>query len=467
MNSRHALLTFLMLASGACSLHKVEAPPPPDFVPESFTQQGNAVLADEWWMVFDDEQLNSLMATALSENRSLRGAWARLEAAEAGLRIATGTRLPSVDANTSVSRSKSQFFGVNRTSSLYSLGISAAYELDVWHRLSARQQAAVSDRDAAASDGETVALMLTASIANTYYVATEQQQQLALLDEQEKVNQQFLEIIEARFGAGQATAVDVYQQREQLAAIQVQVPAARQRLARSEHLLSTLCGRPPGLGMVDAAKILPALPPLPATGLPIDLLERRPDVRAARARLVAQDHRLGAAMADRYPSLRFSVSTGASSVSVSDIFSNWVWSLAGNVVAPIFDGGRRKAEVDRNHAVLAQLLAAYEDTVLTGLREVEDALVVEVEQQELLARLAKQQELADAAYGSGRARYLEGVGNFLTVLTELSASQRIQRTRLSAHQALISNRISLYQALGATPMGAHNEDGQVPSGDPQ
>lgn len=443
--------TLALLVLSACTLHKVEAPSVPDFVPDGFSQVGELPIPDNWWYQFEDPILNELMAQTAAENRSLQAAWARLDAALASARIAGASLLPQVNGTASVGRSKQSFFGQSATSNNYSLGFEASYEVDVWRKLSARKAAALAEVQATEEDAQALAIMLSATTASTYFAAMEQKLQLELLEEQEAVNEQFLEIIEARFSNGSASAVEVYQQREQLAAVQSQVPVAKQRLALSQNLLATLTGRAPVLDVLTEVRPLPEVAGLPATGLPMELLERRPDVRAARARITAQDYRLGAAIADRYPSFRLATTGGFSAASSSDLFSEWVWSLAGSVLGPIFDGGRRKAEVDRNAAVLKQLVANYEETVLTSLREVENALDADGEQRELLSRLMRQQDLAEAAYRAGRSRYLEGVGNFLTVLTGLQAYQRAQRNVLTARYNLINNRIALYQALGAYP----------------
>lgn len=384
----------------------------------------------------------------MRENRSLTAAVARLRAAVELAHISGAATQPTLDASLSVSRAKSLVQGRTPTTSLYALGLSASYEVDLWQKLSAREQAALTDVAVAEDEAAGIALLLSVAAANTYYSVQEQHGQLALLERQAEVNRQLLQVIEARFANGGATAVDVFQQREQLASVAAQVPPARARLATSEHLLATLTGQAPRLAWVTPSDAPPELAELPALGLPAELLEHRPDVRAARARIVAQDHRLGAALADRYPSLRLSASSGDQATAVGDFFSHWLWSLAGNLLEPVLDGGRRKAEVARNRAVLEQLVATYEQSVLDGLREVENSLVQEREQRELNTRLRAQYELAQSAYEAGRARYLAGVGNFLTVLTELQAVQRIERALLSARFGLVTNRVALHQALG-------------------
>ena len=273
---------------------------------------------------------------------------------------------------------------------------------------------------------------------------------MALLEEQLETSQKLLEVIEVRFSNAGATAVDVYQQREQLASVRAQIPPAREGLALLEHQLAVLLGEAPGHPSPTGLENLPVLPPLPETGVPADLIRNRPDLRAAIRRIGAADHRLAIAIADRYPSLRLSAEAGHQDSSLKYLFRDWIWNLTASITGPIVDAGRRKAEVERNRAVLQERLLDFEKTGLTALREVEDALVQEYHQQQLIDELDKQRALARSAYEAGRSRYLSGVGNFLTVLTEIQALQRVERSLISARKTLIDRRIALCQALGGT-----------------
>lgn len=451
MNYGYSRATIILVLVGllvACIPHKVTAPAVPEFLPEHYSDEGSLSLPDQWWQVFNDEQLNQLMEHALVGNLDLRGAWLRMSAAQASARILAGRRSPSLGASAQIGRSKSS--GFPQTGNIFGLGISAGYDVDLFKRLSEHAKAGLLDAEASRSDAESLALMLTASLATTYYSVTEQHLQLSLLLEQKTVHRQLLEIIEARFANGAASAVEVFQQREQLVAVAAQEPIVQARLETLQHLQAALLGRAP-LSELPLAERLPRLDDLPKLGLPLQLLEHRPDVRAALRRLEAQDHRLAAAIADRYPSLNLGGEMGFQSGDLGHLFTDWVWSIAGNLVAPLIDGGRRKAEVARNRAEVERFVVAYEVAVLKGLREVEDALSRDRHQKRYIETLEAQYALAQSAYEAGRTRYLRGVGQFLTVLTELQASQRIQRSLLTGRYERIANRISLYQALGGFP----------------
>jgi len=211
-----------------------------------------------------------------------------------------------------------------------------------------------------------------------------------------------------------------------------------------------LLGRPPQAGIDAPPDSLPALPPLPETGVPTDLVRRRPDVRSALNALKAADRDLAAAISDQYPRLTLSASGSTVAEGAADLFQTWAYSFAGNLLAPIFRGGELRAEVDRTEAVRQQRLYEYGRTILTAFREVEDALVRERQQRTQIRQLERQVELARQAYRQLRVQYLNGTGDYLDVLTALDEVQQLRRDLLSAELALVLNRIALYRALAGS-----------------
>ena len=440
---------FVAVLLASCAVHRVkEQRQPPASLPATFSDGGMAVTPDQWWQVFNDTSLNQLTEQTLASNLDMRMAWARLKQFEALAIRAGAARFPEITGNAGGQRAKTNFFGQIRTTDNYELSLGAAYEVDLWGRVRALERAGLMDQAASRQDLEALAWTLSASVASTWYNLVEQRELLSLLDEQTTVNRKILEVIETRYTNGLASAVEVYQQREQLASVLAQVPPARNRQALLSHQLAVLQGLAPTSPPPRTGIQLPELPALPQTGLPLDLLQERPDVQAAALAVTATDYRLGAAIANRYPALRLNAGAGYQTLELSDLFSNWIWNLAANIAGPIFDGGARKAEAERNRALLEERLAAYEKVVLIAIREVEDALVSEGHQRELIARLAEQTALARSALEAAQMRYASGVGNFLTVLTEIQAVQRAERSLIAARSGLVGNRIELYRALG-------------------
>ncbi|MGH7821962.1 MAG: efflux transporter outer membrane subunit [Candidatus Binatia bacterium] len=433
----------------------------PVVVPASFSAgtEGRPP-ADRWWQELGDPGLGELVERALSDNLGLKQAWARLEQANAILARSAAGRLPEVTGEGQASRQRSVFFageelGERQFVSAQLVGAFAAnWELDLWRRIGSLADAAEMDREAARGDLEAVAISLAGEIAESWFSLAEQRAQLALLEEQTKVSDQIGRLVDLRFSQGLGTAPDVLQQRQQIASVRALVPPVRAGIAVLEHRLGVLVGWPPNLGAFPVRPGVPELPPIPATGLPADLLRGRPDVRAAERRVAAADYRIAAAIADRFPAIRLSGRTGWQGFEAAELPNNWIWTIASNVVTPLFDAGRRRAEVDRSRAELDERLAAYGETVLGALEEVENALVQERHQRAHIEALERQVELARQTLGEIRNRYAFGLGDYVQVLTALQSLQQAERAELSARKQLVSIRVQLYRALGGSWTGA-------------
>jgi outer membrane protein TolC len=212
--------------------------------------------------------------------------------------------------------------------------------------------------------------------------------------------------------------------------------------------LAVLLGKAPG-GRLDIQTMeLPIPTQVPAAGLPADLLANRPDVRAAGRRLEATDWQVAAARANRLPAVRLTGTAGYGPADIDLMLDNWILSLAGNLTAPLLDGGRRAAEVDRARAATDENLAVYRETVLTAVREVQDALVAEYYQRRHIAALNRQLEAARNALVEAREQYRKGVDDYLPVLTQLLAVQNLERDLITQNVQLFIDRIDLYTALG-------------------
>jgi len=426
-------------------------------IPAAFSEPGTAPAAERWWQDLADPRVDALIDEALAGNLGLQTAWDRLAQAQSLARREGSLLFPSVDGTTEgqvawAEGDDARSFGGNQASGFgrrddFALGLVAAWEIDVFGRLRAARDAARLDASASAEDLRAVALALSARVATTWYELVEQRGQLQLLDEQIATNARVEELVTLRFRMGQVSAADVLRQRqlvEERRGERVLVASRAQVLA---HQLAVLLGRPPAGSDFDATAALPALPALPATGLPAELLARRPDVRRAYQQVLAADRRLASARADRYPRLALSATAGLSSEELADLVDNWIATLAAQIVAPIFDAGRRSAEVERTRAVVSERLHGYGDVVLVALQEVEDALVRERQQRAFIASLDLQLELAQEALLRIRDRYTKGAVLYLDVLAALQSQQALSRNKLTAERDLVAVRIGLHRAL--------------------
>lgn len=438
-------LVAVALATG-CASPPTDVPPPLT-PPETFSRSGADTLTDPWWTAFGNDDLNALVHLALQSNLTLRTAWFRLREAEAIAEREGAERFPALDAFARGSDERTDRDENDSDKERIELGFAASYEIDLWGRIQSSTDAERFRTEATRAAYQTAALSLSAEIAETWVRLMENRARLDLLDDQVEANEKRLRILENRFGQGQSRSVDVLRQNRLLEATRQERYATTSEGQVLEHQLAVLVGVPPHPPPAHETHPLPDLPSLPDTGLPMDLVERRPDVRNAYYALLAADRDTAEAVRARYPRLTLSASYATLEDGAETLFQNWILSLAGELAAPLLDAGRRAAEVRRAEAREQQLLYAYGQTILTAFRDVEDALVRETHQRTQLRSLAEQVRLAEAAYEQLREEYAHGVANFIDVLSAQTDAQQLRREYLSAKGDLLTFRIALYRAL--------------------
>ncbi len=426
---------------------------PPVAVPDAFSTAGETPLPEKWWLSFGDPVLDRLIEQALAENLTVRAAWDRLAQAEATAKKAGADLYPTLDGEAGVTGKRQRASAtaggkeISNDTDL-SLGLSSSYEIDLWGEIRSTRDAAGFDLNGSEEDLRTAAITLSAEVAATWYQLVERNGQIDLLQSQVETNEQVLELTTLRFQRGQVSATDVLQQQQLVESSRGNMIVAQSQARVLAHGLAVLLGRTPAEIEVPRINALTTLPTLPDTGLPAELVQRRPDIRKAHFAVLAADRRTAAAVADRFPRLTLSASVSTSGDYVRDLFDNWLASLAANMLAPLFDAGQRKAEVDRTRAVTAEALNDYGQTVLGALQEVEDALVQERHQRRYLESLEKQMDLSDQSLERIRDTYINGGADYLKVLNALFTNQTLERTHLEAQRSLIEYRIDLCKALG-------------------
>jgi NodT family efflux transporter outer membrane factor (OMF) lipoprotein len=448
-------LTIILLLVASCAPFKPqERQSPEGELPRSFslyTAESEPEL--RWWEEFNDIDLNVLVTKALSDNLTLKETWSRLVQARA-LAVQAGAALyPDLTgtAGADYARQRSDNGSAKTTSTEdYSLGVVSSYELDLWGRIRAERESALLEVTAAREDLNTAAMTLAAEVANRWVNIISQRMQKRLLERQLQTNLTLLELIELRFRMSMVSALDVYQQKQVVENIKAEIPLVEAEEQVLSHELALLMGRPPGTSLKISREDFPEPTEIPATGLPADLLSLRPDLRRAGMRLQAADWQVAAARANRLPAIRLTAGAQYGKGDMDVLFDNWLLSLAGNLTAPIFDGGRRAAEVDRRQAFADENLSAYRQAVLTAIKEVEDALVSEVKQREHIRALENVLITARKALEEAGIRYRNGLTDYLPVLTQLLAVQNLERNLIRQQAILLNARVSLYRSLGGT-----------------
>ena len=438
--------------------------------PKTFSLSGGGKVPDKWWTVLGDAELDKLIEAALKNNLDLIATWDRLAEARAAARKSGASLYPSLTGDGGASRTRSEThkgtatplapFGRTYTSS-FSLGLMAAYEVDLWGRVRSTSDAGVLDVLVSQEDLDAAAITLTAEVAQTWYRLLESRRQLKLLDSQVKTSRQVLELAQLRFGLGKASAIDILQQQQQVESRLAEKEQTHSTRMVLEHQLAVLLGKAPGTFTPGDGAMPAKLPELPATGLSADLVRRRPDVRSAHFRVAAANKRVAAAIADRFPKVSLSLQAGSSTSKVRDLFDNWFATLAANLTAPIFDGDLRAAEVSRTRAVASRELHTYAQKILTAIKEVEDALAQESRQRKYIDSLARQLKLSQEVIAKTRQRYANGDKgvDYLRILSVFDSHQRLERTSILARRELIDFRLRLYRALAGSVPGAVGDVG--------
>ncbi len=443
----------VLLAAGCA--HRPSAPEAvlPTPVPEHFVSLPSASHAADGWLAdFGDPQLAALVGEALGGNLTLQAAMARLDQALALARIEGAERWPALAVSGAARRQTVNNLAdppVRARSDRFDLGAVAGWELDVWGRVRAQARAAQSDARAAEADFAALRLSLATRVAQAWFAAIEAAAQVALARETVASFEKNLGTVEERFQRGLNPALDVRLTRANVANARATL-AQQQRLADAAvRQLEVLLGRYPAGAMAPAAELPRLGEPVPA-GVPAELLQRRPDIVAAWQRLLAADARLVQSQRARLPAISLTASYGRASGELEDLLKSSfdVWSLVGNLTAPVFQGGRLAANVRRAEARRAEAAAAYGETVLSAFREVEVALVSEALLREQLVAVEAAAVESMGAQQLAEERYERGLADIITVLESQRRAFTARSAALAIQNQLLQNRLALYLALG-------------------
>jgi NodT family efflux transporter outer membrane factor (OMF) lipoprotein len=451
INSASRLIIVILLATTGCSLHKSNIAETQLKIPQTYSQENEtpAPPAGKWWEQFEDENLNSLIEEALRHNLDIAQAYERLNQSLASLRIAGSSGWPVVNADGSAGRARKPGALGPVTDNSFDLSAAASYEIDIWQKIKSKNDAARFDMLASEQDLRALFISISAQVADLYFLAVEQKAQIELSDGTIESFQDTLERVERRYRGGLVSTIDVYQSRQNLAGAKAQRPVFESGMVTALNSISVLAGRFPAKksgATIDKLKDAPVFP----EGIPSQLLSGRPDVKASFMRLQASDKKIAEAIADRFPAFNLTGAYGGSSDRVSTVLDspNIFWNILLQAAQPVFDAGRRKAEVKRTEAVFRENLAKYHQAVLVAFREVEDALVKGRTSEERIKMLNENVAASENSYRLALDNYMQGLTDYLPVLTEQLRHFTVKSNLLSAKRQLISDRIQLARALG-------------------
>ena len=465
--ARGALLALLLMWFSGCALgpdyHRAavetpgawkEAPPAgwKEATPRDQLAKGN------WWEIFGDPVLNDLEQRATAANQGLKAAQARVTQARAIARIARADFFPRVDLNPSAIRTRESgsravqpgtAATVPYTDTTYSIPFDLSYELDIWGRVRRSVEAANADTQGSIAAYETVLLTLKSTVAQTYFNLRYVDADLAILKSNIETLKKSLELVQIRYQGGIANGLDLAQAETLLAATQAQFILGGKQRAELEHALAVLLGKPASEFSL-AENLLSPAPPVIPTGLPSELLERRPDIAQAERAMAASNARIGVAKSAFFPAIDLTGSVGQSSVTLGSLLKgeSFTWYFGPSVAQPIFAGGRLVADLKRARAAYDESVANYRQQVLVAFQEVEDALSDLRILGDQGAAQARAVQAAQRARDISAFRYKEGAAVYLEVL---DAQRTVLQNEQLAAQILgmrLVTSVQLIKALG-------------------
>lgn len=428
----------------------------------SATREARAGVDQRWIQKTGGTELAGLVAEALRANPDLRAAAARVERAAAEAQIAGAGRFPTLGVEGQGSRSQQRFVGLpipgisgapSSLSNNFGVALNAAWEVDVWGRARAGQDASVADAQGSTRDFEATRASLAAQVTKAWLALAEGNEQVVLATDALEARRQLAEAVRERFEAAIAedggSAAQVRLTESEVATGEAALAQRKQEKERAVRQLELLLGRYPAGKLIAGAR-LPGLPPVPPAGLPSELLLRRPDIQAAERRLAADGRRTRQAQLARFPSLRLTGSAGTTTTSLRDVLNSsfGVWSIGGSLAQPLFEGGRITGGIERAAATEREAAAMLHRTVLVAFAEVEQALAAEIYLRERESAGRRAVELARDAAESASEEFNRGTGDVLTLINTreqeiATASQLVALRRLR-----LDNRIDLHLALG-------------------
>ncbi len=407
---------------------------------------------DRWWTAFDDATLTSLIDRALAGNLTLAQAIARVTQARASAKIAGSVLLPDVNASAGYTRSRSGSSAGARTSNLFRDGFDASWEIDVFGGNRRSVEAAEADLESVGFAREATCLSLAAEVASNYFALRGAQRQLEIAQQNLDAQRRTLALTRERFEAGFVSALDVANARAIATQTEAQIPSFETQVRTSIYALSVLLGQEPAalVPELSASAPLPACPASVPTGLPSDLLRRRPDIRQAEASLHAQTARVGVAISDQYPRFTLSGSFGLQGNRVESLgtLADRAWSFGPSVSLPIFTGGRVEGGIEQAKAVAEQASLAYRQAVLTALQDVESALVAFAREQQRQAAIAESADANRQAVDLSIKLYGAGRTDFLNVLSAQRQQYASEAQLVQSQTNVATNLVALFKALG-------------------
>lgn len=448
---RGGVSALALLALGGCAtgLTTIDTPQSGIAVPAGWTAPASVIETDinQYWRLLDDPLLTQFVDAAIAKNLDIAQAAGRLEQARAGLKGASARRLPRLSASGGVRRDVGDF---SNPDLLFSGGLDASWEADLFGQISNSVTASRADLAAAGYSLADVQRLVIGNVALSTIAARSTSVQLRIARDTLANQDENLQIARWRNQAGLVSSLDVEQARVQRAQTAASIPALESDLAATANAISTLIGEPPGrvLGLFQQEAAIPAPPESFGMSAPAEVLRRRPDVRSAEASLFANSARINVARAQLLPLVSLSGSLGSSTRSIDSLFDIITGNLFAGVSQLIFDGGQTRSQIDSAEASAQISLAAWQQTILRALEDVESSATDLDASRLRVIILAEAQDAANNAAFLARNQYQAGIIDFQLLLTSENQLLSARNSLAAAQAQRASAFVRLTQALG-------------------
>jgi len=404
-----------------------------------------------WWHEFGSARLDELIAEAQRSNDDLGAAVARVQEADAQVRIAGAALLPTVDFGATATRERAPVSGAGpELYNVFNPQISASYELDFWGKNRALRAAALATASASRFDQQTVALTVISSVAGTYFQALELRDRIEVARHNLENGQSVLRGLKAEQAAGTATGLDVAQQDTTVALLNAAIPPLLQQFRQTVYALAVLLGRTPESLLIDKGTLTELAPPAVIEGLPSQLLSRRPDIAEAEQQLIAANADITVARAAFFPSIDLTATGGYESTALATLVNPYsrIYAVGAGLTQPIFHGGAIRGQYQYSKARYSELVSTYHKTVITAFSNVESALVATRQTSDQQVRQADAVSKAQRAFEFAKAQMRAGTVSVLTVLNTENALFTAQDTLVQVRYAHLQALVDLFTALG-------------------
>lgn len=452
--SRGLLVSTLSTALTACMNLQAPKPAIQSDIPQNFTQApaGTSIANQGYQQFFSDPRLLQVIEISLNHNRDLRTATLNIQRAQQQYQISKNDQLPTIGATGSALRQVNPAANPNNPYSSFQVGLGVtAYELDFWGRVQSLKDAALNHYLATKSARAATQISLVSQVSQAWLNYAFAQANLNLAEQTLKVQLDSFNLNKKRFDVGIDSEVPLRQAQISVETARNDVATYKTQVSQAQNLLDLLAGQavPQNLLPHQAVKTISAERSF-ATGLSSDLLNNRPDLKAAESQLLAAGANIGAAKARMFPTISLTGSAGYASTDLKDLFKSggFSWSVGPSIDLPIFDWGTRKANIKISETEQKIAVSDYEKAIQSAFREVNDALAARAHIDERLSAQRRLVSATETTYKLSTARFRAGIDSYLTVLDAQRSAYAAQQGLLMLEQTKLNNQIELYKALG-------------------